>query len=264
MKQFIQPAVIAMIVVAGFSSCKKETVQDAVPTSNTETMEARPGTLTPARNLVKKGTDSLVYNAGGTLTKVIYNADKYVSYVKSGNMLTASTFEGNVLKSKVEYTINNGRATQSKHTSYESTVAVTKTWIYLYNNEGRLYQKYNKNNSSERMNFLWVGADNLTKIKWYSPNDEHIATLQFTRNAIPDKLKINSVRSTLDPYLKIFGVPCGILSTGEGMSYTLSPASNFSESFTFSFDRDGYPVKVDIFDPSTWTLKSTQLFGYSN
>jgi hypothetical protein len=263
MKKLFQNAVIVTVAVTSFTACKKEYVQPAEASSRQVDQE-RSLILSPARNLTRKGTDSLIYNSGGALTQVIYSPSKYVTYLKSGNILTAKTFENNVLKLKVEYTISNGRTTQSKHTSYESSVGVIKTWLYDYNNDGRLVEKYNKDNSAERIQFIWVGLDNLAQIKWYSGANQHIATLQFTRSQQVDKIKINSNRSSLDPYLKIFGVPCGILSTGEGMSYPLSPASNFQESHTFDYDRNGYPVKLDVFDPATWTLKYTQTFAYSN
>ncbi|HEY0677486.1 MAG TPA: hypothetical protein VGD17_04335 [Chitinophagaceae bacterium] len=265
MKSLFQPAVIAMIVVAGLASCKKEGIQPNDSTITPPEVEAgRSVNLNVAHNLVRKGTDSLVYNAGGTLTKVIYSPSVFVSYQKSGNILTASKFENNVLKAKVEYTLVNGRTSQSKHTSYESNVAVTKTWLYDYNADNRLIQKYNKDNSTERINFVWIGQDNLAVIKWFNGSNQQTAALQFTRNAQADKIKINSTRSGLDPYLKIFGTPCGIMSTGEDMTYPLSPASNFKESHSFTYDRDGYPVKVSVYDPTNWTLKYTQTFAYSN
>ena len=263
MKKLFQPAVIALIVIAQLTACKKE----GIPETDSTMRQNEPSpavSFNLARNLIKKGTDSLVYNAGGTLIKAIYSPIKYVSYQKSGNILTASTFENNVIKLKVEYTINNGRTTQSKHTSYESNVAVSKTWLYDYNADGRLTEKYNKDNSAERVKFVWIGTDNLAQIKWYSAANQHIATLQFTRNAQVDKLKINSVRSGLDPYLKIFGVQSGIMSTGENMSYPLSPASDFKESHTYTYDRDGYPVKVDVYDATNWILKYSHKFSYNN
>lgn len=263
MKKLFQPAVMVMIVAAGLTACSKENIQPAA--STTPEMEAGHSLkLGVARNLVKKGTDSLVYNAGGTLTKVIYSPTKYVSYLKSGNLLTASTFENNVLKLTVEYTLSNGRTIQSKHTSWESNVGVSKTWLYDYNNDGGLDEKYNKNNSAERMRFYWVGPNNLHSIKFYTPANVHVATLQYTRHTVVDKIKINSPRSSLDPYLKIFGVQCPVMSTGEDMIYPLSPGSNFKESHTYTFDRNGYPVKVDVYDPSNWSFKYAHTFSYNN
>lgn len=267
MKSLFQPAVIAIIIVAGLTACKKDNVQPANAGLATQEIQSG-GVINPniTRKLVKKGTDSLVYNADGTLAKVIYTPFKYVSYQKSGNILTASTFENNILRLQVEYTLDNGRTTKSVHTSWESTVGVSKTWLYDYDdNTGRLTQKYNKDNWTERINFIWAGQDNLAAIKWYSAANQHTATLQFGRNQLVDHLKINSPRSSLDPYLKIFGTRCGILSTGENMSFPLSPGSDFKESHTFTFDRDGYPVKVDVRDPeNNWALKYTHSFSYMN
>ena len=263
MKRLFQPAVIAMIVVVGLTACKKESIQPADSTIP-EIVAGSSLNFNLARNLVKKGTDSLVYNAGGTLIKVIYSPSKFVSYQKSGNILTASSFENNVLKLKVEYTLDNGRTIQSKHTSYESNVGVSKTWLYDYNNDGKLIEKYNKDNSAERMKFVWVGPDNLAQVKFYSAANQHLATLQFTRHNQVDKIKINSPRSSLDPYLKIFGIQCGNMSTGEDMTYLMSPGSDFKESHTFTYDRNGYPVKVDVYDPTNWTHKYTHTFSYNN
>jgi hypothetical protein len=266
MKSFFQPAVIAIIVVAGLTACKKDNIQP----STVNVPEVQGDVINPninvARKLVRKGTDSLVYNADGSLAKVIYSPTKYVAYSKSGNILTAKTFESNVLKLQVDYTLENGRTVKSVHTSWESNVGVSKTWLYDYNqNNGRLEQKYNKNNYTERINFKWIGMDNLRAIEWYSANNVLLATLHFTRNEIVDKIKINSPRSSLDPYLKVFGTRCGILSTNEDMEYHLSPGSNFKEAHTFTFDRDGYPVKVSVTDPeNNWALKYTHTFAYKN
>jgi hypothetical protein len=262
MKKLIQPAALVLMVAAGLTACKKENIQVNEPA--TPEVHALNLNLPAARLLVKKGTDSILYSAGGTVTKVIYSPTKFVSYLKSGNILTASTFESNVLKSKIEYTITNGRTTQSKHTSYESNVAVSKTWLYDYNNDGRLVEKYNKDNHNERIKFVWVGLENFAQVKWYSAANQLIAILQFTRNTQVDKIKINSPRSSLDPYLKIFGVQSSIMSTGEDMTYTLSPGSNFKESFTFTYDRDGYPVKVNVYDPTDWSFKYSHTFSYNN
>lgn len=266
MKSFFKPAVIAMIIVAGLTSCKKNNIEPASAAAVPE-VEAG-GYINPnvARKLVRKGTDSLVYNADGSLAKVIYSPAKYVSYSKSGNILTALTFESNVLKLKVEYTLDNGRTIKSVHTSYESNVGVSKTWLYDYdNNNGRIHQKYNKDNHAERMNFNWVGQDNLHSVDFYSAANVHVATLQFTRNQLVDMLKLNSPRSSLDPYLKIFGTRCGTLSTNEDMEYPLSPGSNFKEAHTFTFDREGYPTKVEVRDPeNNWQLKYTHTFAYKN
>jgi len=280
MKSLFQSTVIVMIVVAGLTACKKEGVQPndsispEIAAGSGNQIEAARFNFKEARNLVKKGTDSLVYNAGGTLTKVIYSPVKYVTYVKSGNTLTASTFENNVLKLKVEYTITSGRTTQSKHTSYESNVGVTKTWWYDYSVDGLLSEKYNKDNTAERIKFVWYGPNNLSQAKFYSAANQHIATLQFQRGGQgpADKLQINSVRTTLDPYLKIFGVQCTTVSAGENMTYFLSPASSFKENHVFTYDRDGYPTKVNVYDatndpgydPANWTLKYTHTFSYSN
>ncbi|MGB8195189.1 MAG: hypothetical protein WCF67_24850 [Chitinophagaceae bacterium] len=265
MKSLFQSAVIAIIVVAGLTSCKKETIQPG--NSNTVTPEVEAGlpVFNVARNLVKKGTDSLVYNAGGTLTKVIYNPSKYVTYQKSGNILTASTFENNALKLEVKYTLDNGRTIKSVHTSWESNVGVSKTWLYDYDNDNRLTEKYNKDNHAERVLFSWQYPGNLGKIRWYSAANQHVATLQFEYNTTQDdKVKLNSVRSGLDPYLTIFGAHKQTMVTGEVMTYLLSPASNFKESHTHTYDRDGYPVKLYIYDPTDWTLKSTLTYSYSN
>lgn len=265
MKSLFQPAVIAMIVVAGLTSCKKDSMQPAESTLAPE-VEAD-GLINPsvARKLQRRGTDSLVYNADGSLAKVIYSPTKYVAYSKSGNILTAKTFESNVLKLQVEYTLDNGRTTKSVHTSWESNVGVSKTWLYDYNNDGRIIEKYNKNNWTERMTFHWVGDENLHSVKWYNGNNQHMATLIFTRHQLVDKVRTNSPRSTLDPYLKVFGHRSNILSTGEDMVYPLSPNSDFKESHTFTFDREGYPVKVDVRDPeNNWQLKYTHTFSYVN
>ena len=280
MKSLFQLTAIVLIVASGLTSCKKEgfqtkdSISPAIAAGSANQIETARFNLKSARNLVKKGADSLVYNAGGTLTKVIYSPTKYVTYVKSGNLLTASTFENNVLKSKVEYTISSGRTTQSKHTSYESNVAVTKTWWYDYTVDGLLNEKYNKDNTAERIRFVWFGSNNLSQAKFYSAANQHIATLQFQRGGQgpADKLQINSVRTTLDPYLKIFGVQCTTVSAGENMTYFLSPASSFKESHVFTYDRDGYPTKVNVYDatndpgydPANWTLKYTHTFSYSN
>jgi hypothetical protein len=265
MKSLFQPAVIAMIVVVGLTSCKKESMQPAESTVAPEIGTQSVINPNITRQLQRKGTDSLVYNADGSLAKVIYSPTKYVAYSKSGNVLTAKTFESNVLKLQVDYTLNNGRTTKSVHTSWQSNVGVSKTWLYDYDNNGRISQKYNKDNWTERINFNWIGADNLHNIQWYSGSNQHVATLLFTRNQLVDKIKINSPRSSLDPYLKVFGTRCGTLSTGEDMVYPLSPASNFKESHTFTFDRDGYPVKVEVRDPeNNWQLKYTHTFSYVN
>jgi hypothetical protein len=280
MKSLFQLTAIVLIVVAGLTSCKKEGFQSkdsinaAIAAGSSNQLEAARFNFKEARNLIKKGTDSLVYNAGGTLTKVIYSPTKYVTYVKSGNVLTASTFENNVLKLKVEYTISSGRTTQSKHTSYASNVGVTKTWWYDYNANGLLQEKYNKDNTAERIKFVWIGANNLSQVKFYSAADQHLSTLQFQRGGLgqADKLQINSVRTTLDPYLKIFGVQCTTVSGGEHVTYFLSPESSFKENHIFSYDREGYPTKVNVYDatndsgsdPANWTLKYTHTFSYSN
>jgi hypothetical protein len=269
MKKLFQPAIFVMSVVIGLSACKKENVQ---PTDSTApSMEASTSlnsnglTLNVARNLVKKGTDSLIYNQGGTLTKVINSPVKYVTYQKAGNVITALTFESNVLRLKVEYTLANGRTTKSVHTSYQSNIGVSKTWLYDYNSDGLLIEKYNKDNTKERFKFVWYSETNLSQVKFYSGNDQHISTLQFQRGGQgqADKLRINSVRTGLDPYLKVFGVQCTTVSNGESMTYPNSPNSNFSESHTFTYDRDGYPTKLDVYDSSNWTLKYTHNYLYS-
>ena len=280
MKSLFQSTVIVFIVAAGLTACNKEGIQSN--DSTTPEIAARSGNqdeaarliLREARNLVKKGTDSLVYTPGGALSKVIYSPTKYVTYVKVGKILTASTFENNVLKLKVEYTITSGRTTQSKHTSYASNVGVTKTWWYDYSVDGLLQEKYNKDNTAERIKFVWHEAKNLSLVKFYSAADQHLSTLQFQRGGLgqADKLQINSVRTTLDPYLKIFGVQCTTVSGGEHVTYFLSPGSSFKENHIFSYDRDGYPTKVNVYDatndsgsdPANWTLKYTHIFSYSN
>jgi hypothetical protein len=265
MKSLFQPAVIAIIIVAGLTSCKKDTIQSGNSTTAPEVESGIRANFEAARLLVKKGTDSLVYNAGGTLTKVIYSPSKYVTYQKSGNTLTAKTFENNALKSEVEYTLQNGRTIKSVHTSWASNVGVSKTWLYDYDNKNRLEQQYNKDNHTERINFNWVYPGNLNKIDWFSAANQHTGTLQFEYNTTQeDKLKLNSKRSGFDPYLAIFGATNVQMITGEVMSYPLSPASNFKESHTHTYDRDGYPVKLSVYDPTDWSLKFTLNYAYKN
>jgi hypothetical protein len=265
MKQVIKAAMIVMTAFVGFTSCKKEAVES---NANNERVPAETGQTASfilARNLVKKGTDSLVYNAGGTLTKVIYSPIRYVSYQKSGNKLTASTYENNQLYSKEVYKLENGRVTESVFTSYEYNIGISKTWWYDYDNKGRLTEKYNKDNTAERIKYSWSDPATLHEIKFFSADDKLVTVVNFQRHGKADKLKLNPVRSGLDPYLKIFGVPCNILATGETITYPLAPAYNFTESFVYTYDREGYPMKMDIYKlAANWELTGTQNFSYVN
>jgi hypothetical protein len=264
MKNLFQSAMIIITAALAITSCSKEAIQ-----SNAEAMHGpgeggRTGNLIVAKNLIKKGTDSLVYNAGGTLTKVIYSPNKYVTYQRSVNKITASTFEDNIKRIEEVYTLSNGRAIQSIRTTYSSNIGVSKTWLYDYDKQGHLTEKYNKNNTTERMIFDWYGQDLLDKVIFYNASNQIVTQLQFQRQGQADKIKINSARSSLDPYLQIFGVPCSVLATNEIMTYPTGLASNFTEVYYYTYDREGYPTKMDIYDPhNNWSLIGTEFFKYS-
>lgn len=171
------------------------------------------------------------------------------------------------MRLKVVYTLDNGRATQSKHTSYESSIGVTKTWFYEYRNDGLLIEKYNKDNLKERMKFDWTEVNNLVDIEFYNGNNQKTATLQFQRGGLghEDKLQSNSERSSLDPYLKIFGPQCTTVSNGEFMTYHLSPNSNIQEAHGYTYDRDGYITRIDAYDPlNNWAPKYSHKISYNN
>jgi hypothetical protein len=136
--------------------------------------------------------------------------------------------------------------------------------LYDYDKQGHLHEKYNKDNTNERMIFNWYGEDLMRKVTFYNGSNQIIALLEFQQQGQADKLKLNSARSGLDPYLPIFGVTCKVLPTNEIMSYPTGLSTDFTEVFSYTYDREGYPTKMEIYDPhNNWSLKGTEFFKYS-
>ena len=265
MKKVFRSFVILSTVVTGFTACKKDVLEkENVPAAD---VAATGQFINPnmAPKLVKKGSDSLIYNQDGSLlSKVLHSATSYTDYTTSSNEITSNYYENNSLRRKVVYKLDNsGKVTQSILTSYEYNIGVTKTFNYIYDGKNQLIKKYNKDAPNERSDFFWGKIGHLSHITWYNANNVETYKVEYSYSLKDDKLKMFSQRTGLDVYLKIFGARPNKLVSSEGVYYPSSPGNNIHETHGFELNRDGYPTKFYRYKTSPWTFIESQTYLYA-
>ena len=130
-----------------------------------------------------------------------------------------------------------------------------------YGQLGHLKEKFNKYNPKQHWNFSWAPTGNLASIYFYDENNNFLYRLHFTHVAYADKLKLNPVRSNLDPYLRIFGKGSVSMTSHEIRYPAGSNTPDMSENFMYVLDADGYPTNCTVV--SLLTNRRLDQFAYS-
>ena len=268
MKKFAQSLLLIVTAAASFTACKKEAGQPETATPPAMEAQTSRDNFTPieaAPKLVKKGGDSLVYNADGSLQKVIRSASEFTSYTKLGNLLTAVYFFNNVFVGKIEYTLDaTGRATEAKHIGFASNNGSSPVFVYQYDASNRLTKCYNKLNPTVYSKFIWAASSKqLNQVKWYNGGNYESSAIYFTYKPEADYLKTWSKRTGLDSYLNIFGSRPAKMIASEDLQNYDNPALSKHEYSSYNYNSDGYPVKQEVHTFGTWAHVATIEYKYS-
>jgi YD repeat-containing protein len=270
MKRFLGSSLIIVLVAISLASCKKDINEQAAnPALTSDARASLRGTLNPnlALRLTKRGNDSLIYNADGSLAKVLKSPNQYITYEKSGNKLITKKYTGNTLQEKVQYVLDpsNGKAFTSEHTVYGFNLPKVTHWAYEYDNAGRLVKKFNNAVNAERYEFKWNPVINvLDWVHYYNMANEKVKSASFTYNDVQDKVKAWSDRVEVDSYLKIFGTSPSKLISWESVIYPNNPAANVAEHFEYTMNRSGYPMYYLISQGYNDEPYGKVSFSYSN
>ena len=218
----------------------------------------------PTYTLTKCADDSLVYYNDGRLAKVLHGKGFYTQYNYGFTTVIAKRYSmpGNQLQDEMTYFVDvqTGRVYESKFTAYSyhpnGTIVIKKTFKYEYNANGQLTKKYNKDKTLERSTFSWGADGNLVTIAFYNEYNVDYAKVKYTRHVNADKLKLQSRKSNLDPYLKIFGKGSKNIAASEieYPEYGLTPTS--FEQFNYLYNADGYPTQCNVSDANAQVVKT--------
>lgn len=276
MKKSITTIASFVLVIAAFTSCKKEASDQPVNAINANSAIA-PGSIVPVlpHQLTKRGSDTIIYDAGARVSKV---QDEYrrTEYTYGVNTVNTKTYDKqNRLDDDVTYKLDpaTGRAIESSHTHYAhysmGDVTDVLNLTYQYDANGRLVKKINKDKPLERDSLTYSANGRLSSMMIYASTGSFSARIDFNYEftagtAITDRIKLNPEYMSLDIYLKIFGK----FSDALVVEYTTTGShrnKTADEWHQYTMNANGYPsllVKKSLMQNNYGYVLSTLPFAY--
>lgn len=274
MKKVLASLVVITTTALLMTSCKKEVMPAPVENAATPMNEAEAGRIGGSpisvltKTLTKLDKDSLHYDGSGRLVKVQHSPTRFTTYTYAFNYITSETFADGKTEDKRIYQLNaEGRVTESEEHRY-SYPSANVTWHdqkwfkYEYDAEGHLKEKFNKYQPKQRTQFGWGPTGNLASIYFYDENNEMLYRLHFAYVGYANKLKLNPVRSKLDPYLCIFGKGSVSMTSHEIRYQPGTNTPDMSENFTYVLNADGYPTSCTVVNLLTNRRIDQFAYGY--
>jgi YD repeat-containing protein len=272
MKRNTQKLMLIVMCALSFAACKKDQLTPEEPMNAKSNGNASLIQPAPTYTLTRRGTDSLEYYNDGRLAKVIHNFG-YTQYNYGGfGAIIAKTYgNGNLLEHQDIYQIDaaTGRTYEQESKGFTNApsgaIVTTNVYKFVYDGQGRLTKKYNKDKPNERLEFFYNADGNLIEIKRYSSTNEfwlkHVYGYDATAPA--NKLKLNPEKQGFDMFLPIFGSFCKKMPTVKAGINPLGSLATMSESYIYSVNNDGHVTKFDRLDNmKNKMLAETVVFNY--
>ncbi|NII27204.1 hypothetical protein HB364_19100 [Pseudoflavitalea sp. X16] len=236
-----------LVIVAGITSCKKETTPPAQAGTN-EITETQTNVLLPATKfrLTKQGNTYLHYQNDGKLWRVIFSPTNYIEYSWVFNGVIATNYIDNK-KYSTNYTMINGSG-KCYHSTFKKykgdLVDFQWSWKYEYFNN-QLIKQVNPDDADERYEFTYNVDGNLEKINYYSKQGVLTNTTAIKYNLViigpkVDKSPINPETAEIERYLQLYGKFSDYLPMSIKQTFIPNNTITKSTSYIYSLNENGY------------------------
>ncbi|MBD2705572.1 hypothetical protein IC229_33500 [Spirosoma sp. BT702] len=276
-------AVVGLALSFGLVSCKENSLVSPDIPQVTST-EATNNLISPdpfkQYTLTKHGQATLTYQADGRLKQVMHglgtlaNPTEYTEYSYDNLSIKSTRTMGAGKKLEITYLLgpNTGRVYESieKHyTYYIKGMSLTQLhWLYEYDNKGYLKTRRKKNASTDRSEYTFNAAGDLSKVTVYDIYDVVVQEVTFaydqpSNDILTDKLPLYSSWATYpDSYLPIFGKTSKHLVKRITQKEFRGVNPVVDRFFAYTLNADGYVKEEQEFEMGTAALVAVRPYEY--